>query len=442
MFKDVCNTLSGYNLKGCLNMNLAKRNYWSLSVFNFAYLFTWSAAMSFFVIWLGQSLGISETYTGFLYAANSIVALIMQPLFGYLSDKLGLRKHLLYILFTILLLVGPFFIYVYGPLLQTQFVIGAIVGALFIGLVFNAGNGVVDSYMDKVSRKYGFEYGRVRMWGSLGWAAATFVAGRVININVNLTFWIASVSAIVAMICIFLTKVEISGQEQQKTESLKLIDVLHLVRTTKFWFLMLFMVGVTQIYEVYDQQFATYFVSQFSSKAEGNQFLGDLSAVQVFLEFVFLFVTPWFVNKTTAKWALVIAGAIMSLRIIGSSLPFGSIWVAAMKMIHSLEKPLILVAIFKYITVNFDQRLSSTMYLLYLFMGSLVVSIFSPIVGHMYEVLNFPMTYVILGSIAGLFTIISCFTLTADKKNGERYLEERRKQDLKRAAKKAEAVHS
>lgn len=170
----------------------------------------------FFVIWLGQSLGISQTYTGFLYAANSIVALIMQPLFGYLSDKLGLRKHLLYILFTILLLVGPFFIYVYGPLLQTQFVIGAIVGALFIGLVFNAGNGVVDSYMDKVSRKYGFEYGRVRMWGSLGWAAATFVAGRVININVNLTFWIASVSAIVAMICIFLTKVEISGQEQQK----------------------------------------------------------------------------------------------------------------------------------------------------------------------------------------------------------------------------------
>ncbi|MDQ0494505.1 OHS family lactose permease-like MFS transporter [Paenibacillus brasilensis] len=326
-------------------MSLAKRNYWSLSIFNFAYLFTWSAAMSFFVIWLGQSLGISETYTGFLYAANSIVALVMQPLFGYLSDKLGLRKHLLYMLFTILLLVGPFFIYVYGPLLQTQFVIGAIVGALFIGLVFNAGNGVVDSYMDKVSRKYGFEYGRVRMWGSLGWAAATFVAGRVININVNLTFWIASVSAVVAMICIFLTKVEISGQEQQKTESLKLIDVLHLVRTTKFWFLMLFMVGVTQIYEVYDQQFATYFVSQFSSKAEGNQFLGDLSAVQVFLEFVFLLVTPWFVNKTTAKWALIIAGAIMSLRIIGSSLPFGSIWVAGMKMIHSLEKPLILVAI-------------------------------------------------------------------------------------------------
>ncbi|WP_420873694.1 MFS transporter [Paenibacillus terrae] len=132
-------------------INLAKRNYWSLSIFNFAYLFTWSAAMSFFVIWLGQSLGISETYTGFLYAANSIVALVMQPLFGYLSDKLGLRKHLLYILFTILLLVGPFFIYVYGPLLQTQFVIGAIVGALFIGLVFNAGNGVVDSYIDKVS---------------------------------------------------------------------------------------------------------------------------------------------------------------------------------------------------------------------------------------------------------------------------------------------------
>ncbi|MGM1019899.1 MAG: hypothetical protein ACQEXV_05010 [Bacillota bacterium] len=41
-----------------------------------------------------------------------------------------------------------------------------------------------------------------------------------------------------------------------------------------------------------------------------------------------------------------------------------------------------------------------------------------------------------------MFTIISCFTLTPDKRNGERYLEERCKQDLKRVAKKAEAVHS
>ncbi|WP_370881015.1 hypothetical protein [Paenibacillus brasilensis] len=41
-----------------------------------------------------------------------------------------------------------------------------------------------------------------------------------------------------------------------------------------------------------------------------------------------------------------------------------------------------------------------------------------------------------------MFTIISCFTLTADKKNGERYLEERRKQDLKSAVKKADAAHS
>lgn len=61
MHTDVVYNLIRYNLKGCLNMmNLAKRNYWSLSIFNFAYLFTWSAAMSFFVIWLGQSLGISQ----------------------------------------------------------------------------------------------------------------------------------------------------------------------------------------------------------------------------------------------------------------------------------------------------------------------------------------------------------------------------------------------
>ncbi|NFA47947.1 MFS transporter, partial [Pediococcus acidilactici] len=48
------------------------RNFIAISVVSFFYLFAWSAAMSFFVIWLGQSEGIGSAQTGILYSANSL----------------------------------------------------------------------------------------------------------------------------------------------------------------------------------------------------------------------------------------------------------------------------------------------------------------------------------------------------------------------------------
>jgi OHS family lactose permease-like MFS transporter len=120
---------------------------------------------------------------------------------------------------------------------------------------------------------------------------------------------------------------------------------------------------------------------------------------------------PWFVNRTGAKWALIIAGLIMSVRIVGSAIPLGPVWIGAVKMMHALEKPLILVSVFKFIAANFDHKLSSTVYLLVLFVASIATAIYSPLAGYLYDTIGFAHTYLILGSIAGLFTLISIFTL-------------------------------
>ncbi|RCK13146.1 hypothetical protein DT075_03165 [Bacillus licheniformis] len=64
--------------------------------------------------------------------------------------------------------------------------LGAIVGGIYLGTAFLAGIGAIETFIEKVSRKYQFEYGRTRMWGSLGWAAATFFAGQLFNIDPNI----------------------------------------------------------------------------------------------------------------------------------------------------------------------------------------------------------------------------------------------------------------
>ena len=390
-----------------MQISIKNRNYFALSAVSFLHLFAWSAAMSFFAIWLGQHLGIGATKTGLLYSANALAALCMQPVLGFISDKIGLKKTLLFTILIILLLIGPFFIYIYGPLLVSNFYLGAILGGIYLGFIFNAGYGVIDSYINKVSIKYGFEYGRARMWGSFGWAAATYTTGIAMNINPNLAFVSASLAALIAIICLSMAKVEIS-------DSLK--DIKHLLQNKDFLFLLFFMIGVGCVYDVYDQQFGVYFVSQFESQAEGNRWFGDLGAIQTFFEAIFLFVTPVIANKLGAKRTLILAGTIMSIRIIGSSLEWGPLWIAAVKCIHSFEKPLFLVGQFKYISKNFDLRLSASIYLGCLCTSSICASIFSPLFGSMYESIGFSQSYLYIGIVAGICTLISQKLLISDNK--------------------------
>ena len=86
-----------------------------------------------------------------------------------------------------------------------------------------------------------------------------------------------------------------------------------------------------------------------------------------------------------------------------------------MKCIHSFEKSLFLVAQFKYIALNFDLRLSSSVYLGCMFTSSAMSVMLAPLFGVMYATIGFSTTYMIIGITAGICTILSSFLLTSDK---------------------------
>jgi MFS transporter, OHS family, lactose permease len=399
-------------------MKVSKSLYWKLSAYFFFFFFTWSASYSLFSIWLGQEINLSGAETGIIFSVNAIFALCMQPLYGYISDKIGLKKNILFFISILLVFVGPFYIYVYGPLLQYNVILGAIVGGLYLGTAFLAGIGAIESYVEKIGRKYDFEYGKSRMWGSLGWAAATFFAGQLFNINPNINFWVASISAVILVAIIMSVKVEITNYEMERADSVTLKDVGQLFLLKDFWFLMMYVIGVACIYGVYDQQFPIYYSSLFPNEAVGNQVFGYLNSFQVFLEAGMMFFAPFIVNKLGAKNSLILAGFLMAFRIIGSGLVGGPIGISSMKLIHALELPIMLIAIFKYLAANFDTRLSSVLYLVgFQFAKQVGESILSPIAGQLYDSIGFRQTYLIMGVIVLAFTIISIFTLLNSKKN-------------------------
>lgn len=397
------------------------RSYPLLSALLFFFFVSWSSSSSLLSIWLHQEVGLKATDTGIIFSVLSVSALCAQVCYGFIQDRLGLRKNLLWYITALLILSGPVYL-IFGYLLSVNILLGSVFGGLFIGLTFNGGIGVLESYTERVARQSTFEFGKARMWGSLGWAVATFFAGLLFNINPKLNFLVASCSGLVFFFLLIQLKVNTAASLETVelgAGKVKIADALRLITLPKFRALIFFVVG-TCIYGVYDQQFPVYFASQFATLREGNAMFGYLNSFQVFLEAAGMFCAPWLVNRIGAKNGLIFAGMVMALRMVASGLVEGPVLISITKLLHAVELPILLVSIFKYNSLNFDKRLSSTLYLVgFACTSSVIAAFLSPLAGYSYEKYGFAQSYLIMGLMVFCTTFLSIFFLRGNKSSSD-----------------------
>jgi MFS transporter, OHS family, lactose permease len=398
-----------------ISMTARRRNYVLLSAFLFFYFMAQGATISLLSVWYNKALNLTSSEIGFVFAANFAGAMISQPLYGYISDKIGLRKHLLWTIAALCISCGAFFELVYAPLLATSLTLGAVLGGLYLGITFLAGSYAIESFVDRVGRKYGFEYGRARLWGSLGFASAAFVSGHLYNLDPAYNYGLASLAGVLLVPILLAARIEPSRDEQMSLTSLKMRDALAILGIREFWGFMVLILGVTNLYLVYDQQFPRYFASLFADPQVGRTMFGYLSSAQIFVEAGMLFIAPSIVSYLGPKRGLMLATAIMIVRITGSGIADGPVSISCMKMLHSLELPILIVSVFKYIAMHFETRLASTTYMVgFSFGHSLGLALLSPIAGKAYDLFGFPRTYLMIAVFALLFWIWSWFSLAGD----------------------------
>ena len=140
---------------------------------------------------------------------------------------------------------------------------------------------------------------------------------------------------------------------------------------------------------------------------------GYLNSAQIFVEAGMMFVAPLIVRRTGAKRGLLIASGIMVVRIAASGLAIGPVTISLCKMLHSLELPILVVSIFRYIAYHFEARFSSTVYMVGVSFGhSLGLALLSPIVGALYDHIGFQPTYFVIAGFALCFWLASIFVLS------------------------------
>lgn len=408
------------NTTACTHKN--NPNFWIFGSFFFLYFFIMATCYPFLPIWLSDIIGLSKTDTGIVFSCISLSAIAFQPVLGVISDKLGLKKHLLWIIAIMLFLFAPFFLYVFAPLLKVSIWLGALSGGLYIGFVFSAGSGAIEAYIERVSRNNFFEYGKARMFGCLGWGLCASTAGMLFSINPAWVFWMGSGAALILMVLLIVSRPQ-ANQTAQVMNALGANSpqitskmVFNLFRQRRMWMFVLYVIGVACVYDVFDQQFATFFKSFFATPQAGTQAFGFATTAGELCNAVIMFCSPWIINRIGAKNTLLIAGTIMATRIIGSAFATTVVEVVALKMLHALEVPFLLVGAFKYITGVFDTRLSATIYLIgFNFAKQLAAIFLSAFAGNMYDRIGFQDTYLILGCLVLSVTVISAFTLTNNR---------------------------
>ncbi len=394
---------------------------------------SWGIWWSFFQLWLTSEhngLGLSGSAVGTIFSINSIASLVLMFLYGTIQDKLFIKRHLLTFNAILATLIAPFFIFVYAPLLQSHFIVGAWIGAIFLSAAYLSAVGVLEATTERFSRVFGFAYGQARAWGSFGYAISALLAGFLFVKDPRLNFIGGSLIGICLLLDLLFwrpkeERAALKAIDELKSDDAtpKLKDMVGLLKIKVLWQIIFFVMFSWTFYNVFDQQmFPEFYTSLFSSNAVGQQTYGTLNSIQVFVEALMLGLVPLLMKKIGVRKTLLLGTAIMCLRIGLCGFITDPIVISGVKMLHSLEVPLFVLSIFRYFTLHFDTKLSATLYMIGFQIAAQVGQvILSTPLGILRDNMGYSMTFKIIALIVLLTGIYGFFIIKKDNEfvNGQ-----------------------
>lgn len=196
-----------------------------LSYLFFAVYWVFACYTPFLLLYL-QDRKLSYIQIGSIFALNSIVNIIFQPIWGYLTDKYINIKKALYIS----VVVSAISIFLFIPSHKYRMII---LSTIFF-VIFQSGLlPLMDSLCYKIIHKYNsIKYGRVRLMGSAGYAFSSFFLGMIIaRTTINIAFYLYSFFSILIILLLYQLNndYEIQEVKKSKTHPLKILNNLSLV---------------------------------------------------------------------------------------------------------------------------------------------------------------------------------------------------------------------
>ena len=270
---------------------------------------------------------------GLLNSVMALTAFCLQPVYGVLQDRLGFRKHLFAFVVLVGALMGPFFAFVFTPLVELDQVLGAVVGGLFLSLTLNAGVGIVETFNERklprtqlrIRAREAVRLGRRRPRLSrrrlhLGLEPGQHLVGRH-PLRPRAGHAAAGGTHPEAR------RSRICGAERRRRCGRGLprakVDkrvLLELLRNRSFVGFMVLMFGAAALYDVFDQQFPNYFARFVAGDIDPQVLFSGIVFAQILLEALVMVAMPFVINRIGAKRGLQLFALVLVVRVVGSAL--------------------------------------------------------------------------------------------------------------------------
>ena len=365
-----------------------------LSLFYIAYFAMVGIMLPFFPVWLA-SRGLTPENIGIVIGSATFVRVFFNPLIAHAADRRGARQP---IIATLSIFACLFF--------SLYFISETFLSILFVTIFFSTFWGGMqplgESLTMLTARYFDFEYGRVRLWGSLAFILTAIAAGKVLTDTSPDSIMVMIFGTVVLMVIVtlFLPKT------RAKRSSGGGFPILSLIRNKSFVTVLVAAALIQSSHAVY-YGFGTI---HWQKAGISDTVIGMLWAEGVVAE-VILFIFGASILRHTGPIRLIILGGVAgTLRWLGTGLDDSLLTLVLLQALHGFTFGATHLGIIHFISDMIPDELSATAMSLYsavamgFAMGLMVMAsghIYGALGGHAYFVVA------VMAALGGLLAIIA-----------------------------------
>ena len=292
----------------------------------------------------------------------AVIAMIVQPFYGFICDKYFSEKILSVVLFT--LSAVCFFLL---PLsLRTGNMVLILVNMAGITVTGMQINGLLDSWIVGLKQEFNsINYGLIRGCGSFAYALAAQMMGIVtVRFSHDMRMWIGAgvllfgaVSAVTFRSAKRVNKINAQHQGNIPVSRLKGIEALRLVFSSKQYNLLLAVSFFLLLCNYAIGTLLQILILEFSGT---NAHIGTVAAVMAASEVPFMFLMAFFIKKLGYKKLIIISGIAYAVRMILTSSAGTVNSLIYIQFLQGLSYAVILPVSMNYFSHIVDERVRST----------------------------------------------------------------------------------
>ena len=283
-------------------------------MYNFYYL-SWAVFSALISVYLLDK-DFKASEVSLVVSTSFLTSMIFQPVIGMFSDRYDVKK-VNFVLFTLAGIGGLAFMFASSLITIT-------IGYSFVLTLINGTNPV----MEKIASSSPYQYGKIRIWGTIGYAAGSWLAGMIYQLISPSAIFICFIITMILCIIGLLGTQTPSELGQNNEEKTKTSTLFHNYKYLYYLIIAAIFQGITNMAN-------TYIPAMFQNDGLKVSLVSTILSFAVLCEAPLVLFSHKFMDKLTNKRLLIIAYSMITIQFLCYAL---NVWLPLKVIITLITK--------------------------------------------------------------------------------------------------------